>query len=111
MKESEKSSKNESYCAKKEGIAFTITVGVKPNAYKTEFYRDYGGAVMLRVNAPPTKGKANKEIKKYLKSLTGGRARILRGKKSTTKQIRISSLDPEYTEMNPKEFEKSLLER
>ena len=100
----------ESNCVEKEGKDFYITIGVKPNSNKTKFYRDYGGAVMMRVGAPPAKGKANKEIKKFLKSLTGGRARIVRGKKATTKIIAINNPDPRYQTMNAKEIEDSLLE-
>ncbi len=88
----------------KEGKSIFITLGIKPNAPKTEIYRDFGGELMMKVKSPPTKGKANKEIEKFIKDKIGYQARIVKGKKSRTKMIEIPNI-----ELSIEDLEKELI--
>ena len=43
-----------------------LSLYVQPNAAKTAFAGEHGGALKLRVHAPPVDGKANQEIIRFL---------------------------------------------
>ncbi len=47
------------------------------------------GRVVVYVTAPPEKGKANREVLKLLKRLTGVRVEIVSGEKAREKVIRF----------------------
>jgi hypothetical protein len=48
-----------------------ITVHVVPNASQTEILLEHDGGVTMHVNAQPAKGKANREIIKWLSKKLG----------------------------------------
>ena len=74
----------------------TVKIRVIPNARKTEFsgYRD--DELLLRLNAPPVEGKANKAAIEFLSEYFGvSRAAVilLRGESSRHKIFQIVSLE------------------
>ncbi|MFC1918905.1 DUF167 domain-containing protein [Chloroflexota bacterium] len=49
----------------------TIIVQVQPNASRNEVIRFESGVWYLRIAAPPIKGKANRELIKFLSGILG----------------------------------------
>ena len=73
-----------------------ITVHVVPNAGQTEILLERDGGIMMRVNAKPVKGKANREIIKWLSKKLGtpsSRIRIVAGLTSSLKAIAIIEMN------------------
>jgi len=48
-----------------------IAVHIKPNASQNEVVGLKGGVLQVRIAAPPVKGKANKELIKFLSNVLG----------------------------------------
>jgi uncharacterized protein (TIGR00251 family) len=69
----------------------TFKVILKPSSPKTELlgFDDARQAYKIAVKAPPEKGKANLELMKFLKKLTGRDVIIVTGKTSRTKCVRL----------------------
>lgn len=70
----------------------TVSIVVQPNARKTELVGVQGGAVKIKVSAPPVEGAANKECARFLADLTGSaknRVVLLQGERSRTKVFLI----------------------
>jgi hypothetical protein len=77
-----------------EGIL--VTVHVVPNAKETRILLEPDGGIMMRVSAPPLKGKANREIVKWLSRKLGtpnSRIRIVAGLTSNLKVIAIIGMN------------------
>ena len=73
-----------------------IIVHVVPNAKETGISMDIDGSLMMRVHAPPIKGKANREILKWLsKKLKkpSSQVRIIVGLTSNLKTLEIIGID------------------
>jgi uncharacterized protein (TIGR00251 family) len=73
-----------------------ITVHVVPNARETKILVERDGAVTMRVHAPPVKGKANRELVKWLSKKLGtpsSRIRIVTGLTSNLKVIAVAGID------------------
>lgn len=69
-----------------------ILLYVQPQAPKSEVIGPYNGALKIKIKAPPTEGKANDEIIRFLSELTGlakSKIEILKGDKSRNKKILI----------------------
>ena len=69
-----------------------IVVHVVPNAKETRILMDINGSLVIRVHAPPIKGKANREIVKWLsKKLKkpSSQVRIIAGLTSNHKTLEI----------------------
>ena len=64
-----------------------IQVKVKPNAPKTEVLGMDNDILKVNVNAPPDKGKANKELIKVLSKHFKKRVEIVSGLKSRDKRV------------------------
>lgn len=60
---------------------------VKPNKNKTEIIKETPSQIILNVKAAPEKGKANKEIIKFLSKHFKKRVKIIKGLKSKRKKI------------------------
>lgn len=60
---------------------------VKPNKNKTEIIKETPSQIIINVKAAPEKGKANKEIIKFLTKHFKKRVKIIKGLKSKKKQI------------------------
>lgn len=74
-----------------------ISVHAQPGAKKTEVAGLHGGAVKIRIQAPPLEGRANDELIRFLaEALDVPRAHVTlyRGEKSRTKIFSIVGVDP-----------------
>ena len=60
---------------------------VKPNKNKTEIIKETPSQIILNVKAAPEKGKANKEIIKFISRHFKKRVKIIKGLKSKKKEI------------------------
>jgi uncharacterized protein (TIGR00251 family) len=73
-----------------------IVVHVVANAKETKLQLETDGSLLMRVNAPPVKGKANREITKWLsKKLRrpSSHIRIVAGLASNLKTLDITGVD------------------
>jgi uncharacterized protein (TIGR00251 family) len=69
---------------------------VQPNGKKSEVLGEHGGALKIRIQAPPVEGKANDAVEKFVATLFGvprGRVKLVRGEQSRTKVVEVSELD------------------
>jgi uncharacterized protein (TIGR00251 family) len=74
-----------------------IEARVKPNSPKFSLSRK-GDELVIEVTSPPQDGKANTEIVKSLRKLTGHGVEIVKGLKSRKKLILIMGSTPEEME-------------
>ena len=73
-----------------------LRVRVQPRAGRDEIAGERGGAILVRVTAPPVDGRANAALVKLLAKRTGvarGRFSVVRGERSRNKLVRIDGLD------------------
>jgi uncharacterized protein (TIGR00251 family) len=73
-----------------------IVVHVVPNAKETRLQLEIDGSLLMRVDAPPVKGKANRQIAKWFsKKLRkpNSEIRIVAGLASRTKTLEITGID------------------
>lgn len=73
-----------------------VRIHAIPNARETKILIEPGGAITMRVNAPPVKGKANREIVKWLSKRLrrpGSHVRIVAGLGSHLKVVDIIGID------------------
>jgi len=68
-----------------------LTALVVPGASKTELKGTHGGALRIRVAAPPEAGKANRALLQFLAKLTGCNVSLARGVTSRRKLVHIES--------------------
>ena len=72
-----------------------IPVRVVPRAKKNEIVGVEGGAVKIRIAAPPVRGKANEALVEFLAQALGvrkGQVEIVRGQRARNKTIRVRGL-------------------
>ncbi len=72
-----------------------ISVRVQPNASRNEVSGFRDGVWLIKVTAPPVKGKANQEVLKFLSDILGispSRLNIEKGETGRRKVIGISGL-------------------
>lgn len=75
-----------------ESGALTFAVRVVPRASKSALAGEHGGALKVRVAAPPVEGAANAELARFLAKAFGVAARdveIVSGHASKSKRVRI----------------------
>ncbi|MDD5700862.1 MAG: DUF167 domain-containing protein [Dehalococcoidales bacterium] len=75
-----------------------ISVKVLPNAGKNEILGPVNGVWRIKIAAPPDKGKANKELIKFLSEILGVRKNnldILKGHSSHNKILAFEGISPE----------------
>jgi len=73
-----------------------ITIHTVPNAKETAIILEPDGNIMMRVHAPPVKGKANREIVKWLSRKLRrptSQIRIVAGTRSNLKTVEIGGMD------------------
>ncbi len=73
-----------------------LSVRIVPRAAKSEIVGEHGGALKIRIAAPPIDGAANAELVKILSKTFGvskSRIEILSGQTSKTKQIKICGIN------------------
>jgi uncharacterized protein (TIGR00251 family) len=72
-----------------------LAIRVQPRAKRTEVAGERGGAVVIRVSAPPVEGKANEAVEKLIADKLGvpkSAVAIVRGDSSRDKLVRIAGL-------------------
>ena len=75
-----------------------ISLSVYPNASRNEIVGFTDGVLLVKVSAPPVKGKANKELITYLSRLLGvgkGSINIIKGHTARNKVVAIDGLSQE----------------
>ena len=78
--------------------AIVFNVRVVPRASKSEFVGEIGGALKIRIAAPPVDGAANAELIKVLAKefrVSKSAVEILKGQTSKLKQVKISDVKSE----------------
>jgi uncharacterized protein (TIGR00251 family) len=77
---------------REESGALTFRVRVVARASKSEAAGEHGGALKVRVAAPPVEGAANEELARFLAKALGVGARdveIIGGRASKSKVVRV----------------------
>jgi len=72
-----------------------LAIRVQPRAKRTEVAGERGGAVVIRVNAPPVDGRANQAVCKLIAQRLGvpkTAVEIVRGESARDKFVRIAGL-------------------
>lgn len=75
--------------------AAEIRVRLVPRASREEIVGEQGGAIVLRVSAPPHGGQANEAMRRLLAKRAGvarGRVTIVTGAKARDKRIRVEGI-------------------
>ena len=72
-----------------------LAIRVQPRAKRTEVAGERGGAVVIRVSAPPVDGKANEAVCRLIAQRLGvpkTAVEIVRGESARNKLVRIAGL-------------------
>ncbi len=78
-----------------------LRIRAKPNARKTRVIGILeDDSLKIEIAAPPTQGKANQELLRFLQKQLGGEAEIVSGQGQRFKMVRI--LNPETTDWKSK---------
>ncbi|MFC1575150.1 DUF167 domain-containing protein [Gemmatimonadota bacterium] len=75
-----------------------IRVQAQPRASRSEIVGPHGGALKIRVAAPPVEGAANQELEKLLAKTLGvprSSVEVVRGGTGKRKLLRIKGLSPD----------------
>jgi uncharacterized protein len=73
-----------------------IAVRVQPRARRNELAGERGGALLVRVTAPPVEGRANDAVRKLLAKRLGvapGRVSVVRGESGRNKLVEIEGME------------------
>ena len=73
-----------------------LRIKVKPSANKNKIVKMENSVFKVWLKSPPEKGKANKELKKYLKKITGIPVKIVSGLTSENKTIEFDIKEEEF---------------
>lgn len=79
-----------SIASTQEGIL--VTVHVVPNARETGILLERDGGITMRVSAPPLKGKANREIVKWLSKKLGTSSSLIRIVTGLTSNLKVIAI-------------------
>jgi uncharacterized protein (TIGR00251 family) len=77
------------------GVA-DLSVRLQPRARRDEVVGERGGAVVIRVTAPPVDGKANEALCRLVAKAAGvprSRVSVVRGQTSRDKVVRVEGAD------------------
>jgi uncharacterized protein (TIGR00251 family) len=69
-----------------------ITVHVVPNARETGILLERDGGITMHVNAPPVKGRANREIVKWLSKKLGTPSSLIRIVAGLTSNLKVIAI-------------------
>jgi uncharacterized protein len=72
-----------------------LAIRVQPRAKRTEIAGERGGAVVIRVSAPPVDGRANEAVTRLIAERLGvprSAVHVVRGHGGRDKQIRVDVL-------------------
>ncbi|NWG30143.1 MAG: YggU family protein [Rhodocyclaceae bacterium] len=81
-----------------DGTGVILTLHIQPGAKKTEVAGLHGGALKIRLAAPPVEGRANEALIAFLaKKLGAGRTAVelLSGQTARAKRVRIAGITPQ----------------
>ena len=81
-----------------------LRIKVKPSSNKNKIVKMENGLFKIWLKSAPEKGKANKELQKYLKKITGIPVKIVSGLTSENKTIEFNIKEEEFI----KKLEKQL---
>jgi uncharacterized protein (TIGR00251 family) len=73
-----------------------LAIRVQPRAKRTEVAGEREGAIVIRTNAPPVDGKANRAVCKLIAKRVGVPASavsIVRGESARDKLVRVEGMD------------------
>jgi uncharacterized protein len=73
-----------------------LAIRVQPRAKRTEIAGERGGAIVIRVNAPPVDGRANQAVCRLIAKRLGvaaGKVRIVRGETARDKVVSVDGMD------------------
>ncbi|MBN1694579.1 DUF167 domain-containing protein [candidate division WOR-3 bacterium] len=73
-----------------------LRIKVKPSSNKNRIVKMEDGTYKIWIKSAPEKGKANKELQKYLKKNTGVPVRIVSGLTSENKTIEFDIEEKEF---------------
>ncbi|MCY3412336.1 MAG: DUF167 domain-containing protein [Candidatus Heimdallarchaeota archaeon] len=91
------------------GDVIQLKILVKPRSSKQE-YEIWDEEMVLKIKAPPAKGKANKEIISYLSDLfdlSSSQIEITSGATSSTKMVQFSGVTLEYMVLHANKLKRS----
>jgi len=77
-----------------QGSDLVLTIRLQPRAAKNEWVGSHGGAIKIRLTAPPVDGKANQALIEFLADLFGvakSHVELLSGATGRDKRVRVSS--------------------
>jgi uncharacterized protein len=72
-----------------------LTLRVQPRSRKNEIAGERGGALLVRVTAPPVDGKANEAVRQLIAKrlrVPAGRVSIVRGESSRDKLLEVEGI-------------------
>ncbi len=73
-----------------------LRIKVKPSSNKNKIVKMKNGTFKIWIKSAPEKGKANKELQKYLKKITGISIKIISGLTSENKVIEFDIEEKEF---------------
>jgi uncharacterized protein (TIGR00251 family) len=73
-----------------------LRIKVKPSSNKNKIVKMEDGTYKIWIKSAPEKGKANKELQKYLKKITGAKVKITSGLTSENKTIEFDIAKKEF---------------
>jgi uncharacterized protein (TIGR00251 family) len=86
---------------RQEGADLVLSLHIQPKAKRTEFAGLHGGAMKLRLAAPPVDGKANAVLCAFLADFCGvpkSAVTLLSGEASRAKRVRVAGVAPGVVE-------------
>jgi len=73
-----------------------LRIKVKPSSNKNKIVKMEDGTYKIWIRSAPEKGKANKELQKYLKKITGIPVKIVSGLTSENKTIEFDTEEEKF---------------
>jgi hypothetical protein len=76
-----------------------LRIRAQPRASRTEIAGEYGGALKIRLAAPPVDGGANRELVRFLAKAVGvptSAVTVVAGESSRNKVVEIEGADPGF---------------
>lgn len=78
--------------------AVQFAVRVQPGAGRSQCVGEYGGALKIRIAAPPVDGRANEALRRFLAeclNVPASAVKIAAGEHSRTKRVEIFGVTPD----------------
>jgi uncharacterized protein (TIGR00251 family) len=83
-----------------------LRIKAKPASNKNKIVKMENGTFKIWLKSAPEKGKANKELQKYLKKITGTPVKIISGLASENKTIEFDIEEKEFIAKLEKQLQK-----